>query len=406
MATFEYTALDATTGAEVSGRLDATDERSAVALLRDRRLMPMEVAAKRAAGTGIVAPPSRPTLRFTRRRDVVITMRQLALMLRAGLTLLQALDVAQVQCPKPGLARALARIRGVVETGRPLSDALAHERRYFPPIVTKLIASAEASGDLDQALDRLANHLERSLEIRMSLLTSLAYPAIVTLAALGVTTFLLVKVIPVFAKFLDKRRIPLPWSTRLLIDTSNFVQARAIPLAVCALAALLALVVVRLRPWGRRATDRFLLAVPVLGGVISAAAMAQLGLTFSTLLKGGVSLLETLRLLSGTVMNAAIAARIDQASEGVIRGETLAAGFQHPTIPPLVTQVIAVGERTGALEDVLDEVGRFYDAEVNRRVKQLTALFEPVVIAVVGGLVGFVYFAFFQVLLQLASRGR
>jgi type IV pilus assembly protein PilC len=404
VAVFDYTALDAGTGREVKGQLDALDAPSAAVALRERALFPIAVAARAAA-------PARRRrrraglLRFTRRRDVIFFLRQLALMLRAGLTLLQALDVSRENCPKPGLARAIGRMRESVERGRALSDALASEPRYFPQVAWRLIASAEASGDLDATLDRVSLHIERTLELRSTLLASLAYPAILVLVSVGVSVFLVTKVIPTFAKFLAKRGVALPWSTRTLLDVSAFFQAHGPSIAIGALLALLAFVLLVSRPRGRRVVDRLLLEIPVVGGAITAAVMAQFGLTFSMLLRGGVTLLESLRLLSKTVLNTAVAATLDRAAEDVLRGQDLASSLDDPTVPLLMTQVVAVGERTGALDHVLDEIGRYYDAELTARVRQLTALFEPCVIAVVGGLVGFVYFAFFQALLQLAARG-
>jgi type IV pilus assembly protein PilC len=401
VATFDYAALDASTGAEVRGQVEAPDAPAAAAALRQRALLPIELGARAGA-------PSRRRagiVRFTRRRDVIFFLRQLALMLRAGLTLLSALEVARENCPKPGLARAIARIRSAVESGRSLSEALAAERRLFPEIAARLVASAEASGELDVTLDRVAVHLERNLELRQTLLTSLAYPSLLVVASLGVVGFMVTKVIPTFAKFLERRRVPLPWAARTLMDASGFVRANGAAIGFAVLAAALALTFAWRRPLGRRAIDRALLSLPIVGGAISAAVMAQIGTTFAMLLRGGVTVLEGMRLLSQTVLNAAVAAQLERAADGVLRGRDLSSGLDHPVFPVLLAQVVAVGERTGALDHVLDEIGRYYDAELKTRVRQITAAFEPCVIAVVGGLVGFVYFAFFQALLQLASRG-
>jgi type IV pilus assembly protein PilC len=404
MATFAYTALDAATGSEVRGDLEAEDAPAAAASLRRRALFPLALAPRAAAPTR-ARRARRGVFRFTRRRDVIFFLRQLGLMLRAGLTLLQALDVARENCPKPALARAIARIRVAVESGRSLAEALAGEKKLFPEIGWRLISSAEASGELDVTLERVAVHIERNLELRNTLMASLIYPLVLVLATLGVVVFLVTKVIPTFAKFLEKRRVALPWAARTLLDVSAFVQHYGVAIGLVALGLVLGLVLLRTRPRGRRAFDRALLSIPIVGGAISAAVMAEIGTTFAMLLRGGVTLLEALRLLSSTVLNKAVASQLESAADGVLRGQDLASGIDHPTFPLLFTQVVAVGERTGALDHVLEEIGRYYDAELRTRVRQLTVLFEPCVIAVVGGIVGFVYFAFFQALLQLAARG-
>jgi type IV pilus assembly protein PilC len=398
---FAYTALDARTGREVKKVIEAPSAAEAALALRRQELFPIQLEAMTVA----VKAPARLSLGFTRRRDVVIFFRQLALMLRAGLTLLQALDVAREQCPRPGLARAIGRARTAVESGRSFAEALLAERRIFPEVASRLVAAAEASGELDLTLDRVALHLERGLELRSSLIASLIYPAIVLLVASGVVLFLVTRVIPIFARFLERRHVPLPAATRFLLDASAVIREHGLLLALSGIGLTLGFVFLRTTPRGKRALDRALLSVPLVGGVLRAAVMAQVGETFATLLRGGVTLVEALRLLSKVVLNSAVASQLEAAAEGVLGGSDLAAGLRHATIPPLVPQVVAVGERTGALEDVLEEVGRFYDAELRARLKQLTTLFEPMVIALVGGLVGFVYFAFFQALLQLASRG-
>lgn len=401
MARFEYVALDARAGCEVTGVVEAPSAPGAALALRRQELFPIQLEARVAEARA----PSRPLLGFTRRRDVVIFFRQLALMLRAGLTLLQALDVAREQCSRPGLARAISRARSAVEGGRSFADALLAERRIFPEVAARLVAAAEASGELDVTLDRIALHLERGLELRSNLVASLVYPAIVLLVASGVVIFLVTRVIPIFARFLERRRVPLPAATRLLLDASALIREHGLLLALSGIGLVLGFLFLRSTARGKRAIDRALLSVPVVGGVLRAAVMAQVGETFATLLRGGVTLVEALRLLSKVVLNSAVASQLEAAAEGVLGGSDLAAGLRHSTIPPLVPQVVAVGERTGALEDVLEEVGRFYDAELRARLKQLTTLFEPMVIALVGGLVGFVYFAFFEALLQLAARG-
>lgn len=405
MAHYDYTALEAATGTVVQGRVEAPDAPAAAASLRERALLPTELKPA-ANDTRALSRRGPSRLAITRTRDVVFFLRELALMLRAGLTLLSALEAARESCPRPKLARSIGRIRESVASGRTLSQAFALERPLFPDVAARLVASAEASGELDATLDRVAAHVDRGLELRNALLGSLVYPFVLALAALGIATFLVVKVIPTFAKFLGKRHVALPWAARALMDACALLRAHGLAVALGVAVAGLGLALLRRSTAGRRASDRALLFVPVLGGALTAAAMAQVSQTLALLLRGGVSLLEALRLAATVAGNAAVAGVIERAAEGVLRGSDLASGLDRPEIPRLLVQVVATGERTGALDHVLGEIGGFYEAELRARLKQILALFEPCVILVVGGLVGFVYFAFFQALLSLAARGQ
>lgn len=432
MLLFHYIALDEG-GQELKGSVEASDVRSAAVLLRRQGLFvvalnpprplqapsPISKAIEGAASTPEGDPPDEGTgdiigplrrglgrLRPIRDRDRILFLQQAALMLRSGLTLLQCLEETVKTTSKPRFAAVLARMSQAIQSGKSFSQAMAEGGKAFPPIVIKLVESAEASGEMDVVLDQLAVYLDRKAQVRANLLTSLTYPSVVVLVTIGVVTFLVVKVIPRFARFFAARQATLPWSTQFLLDLAGFVNRYGLFIVTGLLIILSSGVAAYMSPRGRPIFDRALLMLPVIGKLLKAGAMAHFGRTLSILLRSGVTLLESLQIVQGIIGNRAMAGCIERAAEQILGGRDLAAGLRHPVIPPLVPQVVAVGERTGALVHVLEELGRFYDRRLQSLTKQMSALIEPVLILIIGGIVGFVYFAFFQALFRLSTGGR
>lgn len=432
MLLFHYIALDEG-GQELKGSVEASDVRSAAVLLRRQGLFvvalnpprplqapsPISKAIEGAASTPEGDPPDEGRgdiigplrrglgrLRPIRDRDRILFLQQAALMLRSGLTLLQCLEETVKTTSKPRFAAVLARMSQAIQSGKSFSQAMAEGGKAFPPIVIKLVESAEASGEMDVVLDQLAVYLDRKAQVRANLLTSLTYPSVVVLVTIGVVTFLVVKVIPRFARFFAARQATLPWSTQFLLDLAGFVNRYGLFIVAGLLIILSSGVAAYMSPRGRPIFDRALLMLPVIGKLLKAGAMAHFGRTLSILLRSGVTLLESLQIVQGIIGNRAMAGCIERAAEQILGGRDLAAGLRHPVIPPLVPQVVAVGERTGALVHVLEELGRFYDRRLQSLTKQMSALIEPVLILIIGGIVGFVYFAFFQALFRLSTGGR
>ncbi|MCG3117792.1 MAG: type II secretion system F family protein [Candidatus Manganitrophus sp. SA1] len=429
MLQFHYTALDEG-GQELKGSVEASDVRSAAVLLRRQGLFvialspprPLQASSSISEGAAltpegdspdegtedIIGPLSRGVgwLRPIRDRDRIFFLQQAALMLRSGLTLLQCLEETIKTTSKPRFAAALARMSRAIQAGKSFSQSMAEEGGAFPPIVIKLIESAEASGEMDVVLDQLAVYLDRKAQVRANLLTSLTYPSVVLLVTIGVVTFLVVKVIPRFARFFATRQVTLPWSTQFLLDLAGFVNRYGLFIVAGLLLVFSSGVAAYMNPRGRPILDRGLLMLPIVGKLLKAGAMVHFGRTLSILLRSGVTLLESLQIVQGIIGNRAMAGCIERAAEQILGGRDLAAGLRHPVIPPLVPQVVAVGERTGALVHVLEELGQFYDRQLQSLTKQMSALIEPVLIIIIGGIVGFVYFAFFQALFRLSTGGR
>lgn len=408
MPSFAYIAMNER-GQRTGGACQAADMASAVASLRADRLFVLEIrptAEPAAPSPGVVRARLRDRFaRSIRTSDQIQFLRQMCLMLRSGLPLLHALEVFARQCSRAVVARAVRRTAERIQAGQSLSTALAEERSLLPPLALRMIAIGETIGELDGVMDRVATHLERRAEIRSSLLTSLAYPMILVIATIGVVAFLVTNVIPKFVQLLSSRSMSMPPAAQWLMDATNFLNTYGLHLLGGLVGVVLLLFLGSLVRPVRYAMDRAVLSIPIVGQVIRLAFLAHVGRTLSALLRSGVPILDALRTLAQSVSNRALAARVQAASDDVLGGRPLSAGLRCRLIPPLLPELVAVGEASGTLDTVLDDAGDYYETRLRRTVKWMAGLFEPAMILIVGGIVGFVYIAFFSVLYQV-SAGR
>jgi len=395
-----YLALDSS-GQEVRGTLNAASLAEAAEGLKGQGLFPVELGDPVAGAP--VAPRPSFVLRPLRPADQIMFCRQVALLLRTGHALLASLEALREQASHPTLARLSERLTLAVKAGASLSEALGPESA-LPPVVARLVRTAEETGQLEQAFARAADHLERSAELRAQVIASLSYPVLVFLTATGVFWFLALKVVPKLARFLANRGAALPWTTQTLIDVSAFFQNHGAALGLGIAGVTTAILLWRRTAPGRLSLDRLLLRIPLVGGVVRVAAIAQLSRTLALLLQSGVLLLSALRIAAESCSNHALRAEFEGAREGVLAGQSLAAGLQSPLVGPLVPRIVATGESAGALDATLLELARFSEIDLERRLKTLARLVEPAILVLVGGMVGFVYLAFFQAVLQLSAR--
>jgi type IV pilus assembly protein PilC len=291
-----------------------------------------------------------------------------------------------------------------IKNGSPLSHAMANHPKVFSPLTVKLVVSGEYTGEMDTIVSRLADHLEKRASLKSQTVNAMIYPATVVLAGLGVGAFLVLKIIPQFAKFLLGRGKPLPPSTQMLVDTSNFFINNGVYLLALLGLMIFALVTMYKQPVGRFKLDGIMLKVPVLGKLLTTAAMAQLNWSLSMLLRSGLTVLDALKIVADATGNRVISTHLVHASGQILGGRDMASSIHHPAIPKLVTQMVAVGERTGTLDAVLSEMATYYEQLLQVQIKRLSSLVEPALILVIGGMVGFVYFSFFQALFAL-QRG-
>lgn len=285
-----------------------------------------------------------------------------------------------------------------IQEGASLADAMSHQRR-FSPMVVQLVRVGEETGELEPVLTRAAGILERRRLLRANILTALTYPAIVLLAAIGVSGFLVLSVIPKLEKFLSVIGRRLPAITRLLLDISRRVQDDA-PYAALAMVLIVAAgFVLYSWPPGRLWIDRLSLRMPLVGTVLRLSATVSFASALAVLLQSGITLLEGLRTVERLQPNRYLASQVAAAREAVIRGGNLAPLLAvRFAFMPLLSRMVAVGETAGTMDEVLEEVARFYESQLQATIRRLSVIIEPVFIVVVGGIVGFVYIAFFMAL--------
>jgi len=402
MPTFSYKGVK-TDGGTVTAEITAADERTAARQLRSQGITVQSLAAKKAAGGGIEIPLIGSLLGGVRSKDISVFTRQFATMISAGLPLVQCLQALGQQAERKKFQEIIARVAADVEGGSTLSEAMARHPKVFDELYVNLVHVGEIGGVLDSMLARLAIYMEKSDALKHRVRTAMVYPILVVTVALGVVTFLLVFIIPIFTAFYDKSGVPLPPPTAFVVTMSNFIVNYWYMIIGVSVATFFGF-----RAWyktdgGRTTVDRFLLRAPIFGVLLRKIAVARFTRTLSALISGGVPILDALRITAKTAGNRIVENAVLEARERVTAGQTLGEPLrQSKVFPAMVVQMVAVGEQTGRLDDMLSKVADYYEDEVDVAVSGLTALLEPIMIVflgiVVGGIVIAMYLPIFQVI--------
>ena len=330
--------------------------------------------------------------------DIELSCKQLSVMLRGGLTLLTGLQALTKQTGKKKLREVWEQTATRIQAGASFADAMG-EAKCFPDLLVQLVRVGEQTGDLDNSIERAAETMEARRRVRSSLLTALAYPMLVFVAAIGVTAFMVVGVIPKLQSFLQGMGRKLPAMTQMLVDVSTWVRTYAPHIGIGLLILTVGFIALYCHPLGRLQIDRRLLRVPVIGQLIRLAGTASFARALGILVRSGITLLEGLRTSEKLLNNRYLASRVSAARQAVMQGGTLAEPLATPhAFTPLLARMVAVGESAGTIDDVLDEVARFHEQQLQAAIRQLSAIIEPLIIVIVGGIVGFVYIAFFMAL--------
>jgi len=340
-------------------------------------------------------------------KDMVVFSRQFSAMVSSGVAMLRTLSIIVEQCPNKRLKNALDDIRRSVESGLSLSDAMARQSAIFDRLYIAIVRAGETGGILADVLKRLADYLEYKEKLNQKVRAAMVYPSVVLLIAVGVFWAMLTFVLPVFEGLFKSIGGELPLYTQCLIALSNAV--RSIYMFFFLIAMGIAGYFLRRyyqTDHGRLHIDGMQLALPLFGDLIKKVAIARFSRTFGTLIRAGVPMLNALDVVKDTAGNAVVAKGIDQIYDEVRQGGTISKPMSRNTIfPPMVTQMIAVGEETGRLDDMLSKVADFYDMEVENSVEQLTSMLEPIMVVGIGGVVGSVvvgmYLPIFTVINQL-----
>ena len=392
-----------TTAGEIqTGELTLESQEEALAALRKRRIIISSVREKKAEmkfsmpklGGGVTT------------RDLAIFTRQFATMINAGLPLVQCLDILSKQTEKENFRTTIAQVMRDVEAGTTLAEALGKKEhsKVFDELFVNMVEAGEAGGILDNILQRLATYIEKAEALKRKIKGAMVYPAVVMSVAVLATVFMLIFIIPTFARMFTGFGADLPLPTKIVMGLSTFLRSYWWILLGTVVVGAVAFQRYYITEKGHMQVDKLLLRVPVMGDVIRKGAVARFTRTLSTLISSGVPILNGLEITARTSGNRVIQEAIMSARASIREGETIAAPLRQSTVfPQMVVQMISVGEETGALDDMLGRIADFYDDEVDTAVDSLTSLIEPVMIVFMGGIVGGMVIAMYLPMFKLIN---
>jgi type IV pilus assembly protein PilC len=402
MATFAYSGRTRQ-GQSVNGERVADSIDIAVAALRREQILVTNITPVAEKKKGEKEKKTRS--RKVAAKNLAVFTRQFSVMIDAGLPLVQCLEILGSQEEDKNFASVILATRGDVESGASLADAMKKHPKTFDPLFTNMIAAGEAGGILDTILKRLATYIEKAVKLKSQVQSAMIYPIAVIVIAVVVVGVILWKVIPTFASLFQGLGAELPLPTRVVIAMSNGL-VRYMPFVIIGIVASgLAFRQYYSTTSGRYNVDRIVLKLPILGNLMRKIAVARFCRTLSTLLASGVSILEAMDITARTSGNAVIEEAIFNTRRSIERGETIAQPLRETAVfPPMVVQMIGVGEATGALDTMLSKIAEFYEEEVDVAVAGLLTLMEPIMIAVLGAVVGGIVIAMYMPIFSLISK--
>jgi type IV pilus assembly protein PilC len=407
MATFEYEAMNAEAQV-VTDSIDANNAEEAIAKIRDMNLFPTRVTEKKAPKAGGRKRGRVRKKAFViggvRGRDLTTFTRQLSTLTDAGIPVVQALNILERQMRPCALRNIVGSVADEVEGGASLSEGMAKYPKAFDELYTNMVKAGEAGGMLDLVLQRLADFREKAARLRRRVLSALIYPAFVLLAASAILAFLVWKIIPSFIAMFEELEVALPAPTRALLAFTNFVTEYwyLIPVILLGLYAVYKLITATRT--GRHIVDWLKFRIPLFGNIINKAAIARFTRTFGTLMGSGVPILEALNISRDTAGNAVLARAIQHVHDSVREGDPIAAPLSESRVcDDMVVNMIDVGEETGNLDAMLLKIADTYDEQVDTAVEGLTSLMEPIMVILLGGIVGFIVISLFMPLIELMS---
>ena len=403
MPVWEFRGIQIRSGSAVKGVRDAESPKALRALLRRDGVLLTEASEEKERRKG--ARREVDLLAFFRKpsaSDIAVMTRQLATLVRAGVPLVESLSALMDQVEKESLIRVLGQVRESVNQGTGFAKSLEQHPKIFPSLYHNMVSAGEASGNLESVLERLADFMEGQARLRGKVLAALMYPALMSVVGFAVVTVLMITVVPKVTAVFDNIGQALPWYTRLLIFNSNLLANWWWAIAIVVTVALWLF-----RRWkktdvGRLKWDRFQLHVIIFGRLNLLASVARFTRTLATLLSSGVQLLRAMEIGGNVLQNSFLQGIVAEAIGSIREGESIAEPLKRShAFPPMVTHMIAIGERTGQLEQMLENVARAYEADVETRVTALTSLLEPLMIVVLGVSVGFIVISILMPLMQM-----
>jgi type IV pilus assembly protein PilC len=382
------------------GVIVADNAAAAEAQLRAQSLMPTSVKAK-AKDLAEIIPLLAPSIGL---KDIVVFTRQFATMIDAGLPLVQCLEILGSQQENTTFKKKILEIKHEVEGGSTFSDALSKHPKLFDDLYVNLVAAGEVGGILDTILNRLAKYMEKAAALRRKVKGAMVYPISVTVIAALVVVVMLVKVIPVFEKMFADFGGALPGPTQKVIEVSHFMQAYYVHFFGGLVFAFFAYKFIYAKPKGRLFFDALYLKLPIFGPLLKKVAVARFSRTLSTMLSSGVPILDALEIVARTAGNMIVENEILRTKASISEGKTIAEPLMESKVfPGMVTQMVAVGEQTGAMDSMLAKIADFYDEEVDAAVDALTSLLEPLLMVVLGGTIGGLLVAMYLPIFKIAE---
>jgi type IV pilus assembly protein PilC len=400
MSTFTFKAMDLA-GVKAKGEVEADSKQAVSDQLRARGLIVLEIADKHAS-----REIELEFLKSVKPSELAVFSRQLSTMISSGMSILRALYVLEEQTESKFLKETIVAVRKDVEAGLSLSDAMARHPKVFSPLFVAMTQAGEAGGVLEGALIRVADQLEKDASLRRQIKSAMVYPTLVIVFAVGVMMALVAFLVPVFENVFKQFGGELPAITKVSVAMSHAVVGYWWLLIGGTAAVVVAFLKWKKSSWGRPQWDRFRLRVPMkIGAIVQQVAVARWSRTLASLTSAGVPLLLALEITGRTGGNIVVEEAMDGVIASVKRGGTIAAPLaQAPIFPTMVTHMVGVGEETGALDSMLDKIAEFYEDQVEASVKALTSIMEPIMIIVIGGIVGFIVISMYMPLFTVYNQ--
>ncbi len=385
-------------GKQVQGELKAKNRAELERFLRGNRILVTNVSKK----------PQQIQIRIgsgIKKIDISRFTRQFATMISAGLPMVQCLEILGTQMESAEFRKVVMKVKDSVQSGATLSEALGKHKKVYDDLYVNMVEAGEVGGALDTILVRLAQYREKADKLARKVKGALVYPIVVMIVAVGVTFAMLRFIVPVFAKMFSGLGAELPAPTKFVLGISNFLRDQTLLLIFIVVLGIIGFKFFVRNPKGRLTWDSFKLRMPVLGPLIRKSAISRFSRTLSTLLSSGVSILDALSITARTAGNMVLHDAIKRSMLSIAEGETITQPLKDSGVfPPMVTQMISVGEKTGGMDDMLSKIADFYDEEVDAAVAALTSIIEPVIIVFMGAIIGGVLIAMYLPMFDIIGK--
>ncbi len=397
--TFKWTGKTLRGGIQ-TGEISADNKDAVIAALKKQGIIPTNIVEKKVQKKPLGAKKKKIT-----DKDLIVFTRQFSTMFTAGIPIVQGLDILSKQIENKSMGFVIEQVKRDVETGSTLADALKKHPKVFDDLYVNLVAAGEVGGVLDTVLMRLANYIEKTIKLKKKVKSAMIYPTIVLSVAVLVVGVIMVWVIPIFAKIFTEMGVALPGPTRIVIGMSNFLVGTGGAAILIGFASFVfGVKKYRGTPKGKKHTDRILLNMPIMGDLLRKVAVARFTRTLATLISSGVPILDGLDICAKSSGNRIVEEVVMGVKKEVASGKTLAEQLSKSDIfPPMVVQMINVGESTGALDQMLGKIADFYDDEVDNAVANLTTMLEPMMMVFLGTTIGFIVIALYLPIFKMGE---